>query len=98
MSIVCQFDQSVHESLENLHAYIRRFKISQKVYYTTYFKRTDKLTGEPIPYKDREQYLNAEFASKVTLKKWLGQNREAGLDWAKNWLKKRKEEKTREKL
>lgn len=93
MSIVCQFDQTMHSSLEEFHAYLRRFKISQKVYYTTYAKKVDKLTGEPIPFKDREQYLIAEFASKTNLKKWLSQNKEEGLRWSKDWLVNRKRQK-----
>ena len=91
--IICQFDQTAHASLVDLHAHLRRFKVSQKLYYTTYHPRTDRLTGEAIPYKDREQYLSAEFSSKTNLKKWLSKNKEEGLKWAKEWLIKRRAEK-----
>jgi hypothetical protein len=92
--IVCQFDQTQHESREALHAYIRRFKLSRERYYKTYYPRYDLLTGEPIPFKDVEQYLTADFANKVNLKKWFKeQSPEKSLAWSKAWLTHRKEDK-----
>ena len=94
MPVVCQFDQSTHESTEALHAYLRRFRMKQQIYYHQFYPRYDKLTGELIPYKDYEQYHSAEFVSKENLKKWLGHNRAEGFRWSVEWLKKRKIDKS----
>lgn len=90
--MICAIDQSPHESLDALHAYIKAaFRVSRKEYWTTYHPRRDLLTGEPIAFKDAEQYLAADFKDRITLKRWLKeQPREVGLTWAKGWLAKRR--------
>ncbi len=92
MSIICHIDQTAHASLDDLHAYIKSaYRVSQKSYYATYVPRKDLCTGEPIPFKDVEQYLSTDFVNRITLKRWLKeQPREVGLKWAKAWLTKRK--------
>lgn len=90
---VCAFDQTTHASLDALHAHIRRFKVSRERYYTVYHPRKDPATGNLIPFKDLDQYLEQGFESKVTLKRWLKLNPEAGYEWAKLWLARRKADK-----
>lgn len=90
---VCAFDQTPHESLEALHAHLKRYRVSREKYYTLYYPRKDPCTGAPIPFRDLDQYLSQEFTSKVTLKKWLKENPIEGYTWAKGWLARRKEEK-----
>lgn len=90
---VCAFDQTPYESLDALHAHIRRFKVSREKYYTTYYPRKDPISGKPIPFKDVDQYLTQEFESKVTMKRWLKDKPEAGYAWAKDWLARRKADK-----
>ncbi len=95
MSFVCAIDQTPHASLDDLHAYVRAgWKMSAKAYWTLYAPRKDLCTGEPIQFKDAEQYISADFVNKLTLKRWLKeQPTEIGLAWAKKWLTKRKESK-----
>jgi hypothetical protein len=92
MTYTCAIDQTSHESLDALHAYVKTsYRLSQKAYWTGYAPRADKLTGEPIPFKDAEQYLSADFTDKNHLRKWLKeQPREVGLTWAKSWLAQRR--------
>ena len=93
MSIVCAFDQTVHATRESLHEHLRDFRISQQRYYQTYEPRYDLVTNELIPFRSYEQYINTDFVSKNTLKKWLQANPEKGFEWSKAWLSKRKEAK-----
>lgn len=90
---VCACDQSPHESLEALHAYIRRFKLSRERYYHTFYPRKDPISGKLIPFKDLDQYLEQGFESKVTLKRWIKENPTEGYRWSKEWLAKRKVDK-----
>ena len=85
--VICEFDQTSHISKEDLHLYLRRFRIKQEVYYHQYNPRHDLLTGELIPYKDYDQYHTQSFINKINLKKWLKTNPEKGLQWAIDWLR-----------
>lgn len=90
MPVTCAFDNSVHEDTAALHAHLRRFRIKQEVYYHEYHPRRDRLTGELLPYQDYDQYHSAEFANKVSLRKWLAKEPEEGMKWATQWLATRK--------
>lgn len=91
--IVCAFDQTVHADLTSLHAHLKRFRVSRAKYYSTYSPRFDKLTGEPIPFKDFDQYFSQDFLSKINLRKWLAKYPVEGLEWSKAWLARRRAEK-----
>lgn len=93
MSVICQFDQSVHESVAALHLYLRRFKIKQSAYYAEYHPRFNVATGNPIVYKTYDQYFSQDLDDKNQLKAWIKQKPDSAREWAINWLKKRKEEK-----
>jgi hypothetical protein len=89
----CQFDSTVHADLLGLHDHLKRFRVSREKYYTLYHPRTDRLNGQPLPFKDYQQYLTQDFATKVTLRQWLAKHPKEGLEWSKAWLSRRKEEK-----
>lgn len=89
----CLIDGSAHESVKDLHKYLRFLHVTQEAYYHEYVPRRDRLTNEMIPFKDVEQYVTAEFISKPNLKKWLKDNPDEGWKWSREWLKRRKDEK-----
>ena len=93
MSIICLADQTEHETIKALHAHLRHFKIKQASYYQQYHPRLCKGTGQPIPYKDYEQYWSQDFIDKNAIKEFLTKEPAKGREWAINWLRKRKEEK-----
>lgn len=91
--IECKFDKTIYSSIEELHKYIRKFRIKQKDYYEHYYPRKDLLTQEPIEFKDYNQYFNQDFKNKNNLKKWLKNNPEEGIKWATGQLLIRKYDK-----
>jgi hypothetical protein len=93
MSVICQIDQTVHESREILHAHLRRLKVKQADYYIRHEPRVCKGTGKPIPFKDWIQYLSQDFIDKNAIKAYLKREPVAGREWAIEWLRRRKEEK-----
>ena len=93
MSVICLIDNTEHECIEHLHIYLRKLKVTQEKYYTNFLNKRDLFTGDPIPFKDAEQYLNTSFTDKRHLKKWVKANPVAGKEWCINWLKKRIETK-----
>lgn len=92
VTYTCAIDNTVHDSLEALHAHVKGgWRLGAKAYWTLYHPRKDLCTGTLIEFKDAEQYLSADFVGKLTLKRWLKeQPREVGLKWAKEWLTKRR--------
>ena len=66
-----------------------------QMYYHLFYPRTDKLTGEMIPFKTYEQYFESDFISRNNMVKWLleNSNRDETKVWAFNALKQRAEKK-----
>lgn len=93
MSVICQIDQTIHESVKDLHAHLKRFRVKQSDYWTTYAPRHNLLTGQLLPYKDYDQYMSQEFASKHELKAWIKAQPQKAREWAISWLGRRRTEK-----
>lgn len=93
---VCVVDQTEHESLEVLHKHVRYvLKLTQERYYTQHAPRYDRGTGKPIPFKaPAERYLQSEFTDKNSLRRFCKDQPAAGREWAIDWLRKRKAEKS----
>ncbi len=91
--IECLADNTKHENREEMHKHLRRLRVKQELYYTTYHPRFDLFSGEPIPFDNTEQYLRTDFISKHNIKKFIKQKPDAARAWAVEWLAKRKEEK-----
>lgn len=46
-------------------------KLKEAVYFETYYPKRDRLTGEKINFKNREQYILCDFSNRNNLKKWF---------------------------
>ena len=69
---VCLADHSFHQDLDALHKHLRfKLKLKQAEYYTQHHPRVCKATGQPIPFKDRDQYFETDFISPDHMKRWL---------------------------
>lgn len=94
MSVVCAIDQSEHEDRAALHRYLRKLGVKQVDYYQNHEPRRDLLTNEIIPFKaPAEHYLTLDFIDKNNLRKFIKTNTPAAQQWAKDWLRKRRDEK-----
>lgn len=71
-TFVCLADHSFHQDLAALHKHLRfTLKIKQADYYVKYHPRVCKATGQPIPFRDRDQYFETDFISPEAMKSWL---------------------------
>ncbi len=93
MSVICQIDQTVHKTIKDLHAHLKRFRVKQEKYWHEFVPRFNLLTGELIPYKDYDQYMSQEFATKNELKAWIKAQPQKARQWAIDWLVRRRTEK-----
>ena len=74
--------------------YYKNHKIKISDYHLKYFPKYDLYTKEQLLFKNKENYFNSDFNNKINLKKYLESiSKENGLEYLKNWLLKRKENK-----
>ena len=77
--IICEKE---FQSDRQLHAHLKAHKLRVAEYYQTHYARHDKHDGSIIKFKNKEQYLNSDFNSRITLKRWL---KEASTEEAKEY-------------
>ena len=53
-----------------LHCHIKEHDMYMADYYTKHYPRLNKLTGEPMPFKDKESYFLKDFSSYSQLNQW----------------------------
>jgi hypothetical protein len=61
-------------SRASLHKHIKQHDLNLASYYTKYYPRINKLTGEPLPFKRYEEYFERDFSTKQQLWKWCEEN------------------------
>lgn len=90
-TFVCLADHSFHQDLDALHKHLRfKLKMKQADYYTKYHPRVCKQTGQPISFKDRDQYFETDFISPDHMKSWLkAASREERAEYTLHILKNR---------
>lgn len=91
--VKCLIDNTEHDNIDKLHYHLRKLKITQKDYYEKYNPRFDLLTGEQIEFKNYKSYIISDFKDKKNLNKYCNQFPEKGVEWGKQYLARRKQEK-----
>ena len=95
MNINCKICLTNFENDVVFHKHLRTHKITQAEYYQTNFKRVDRYDGSIIKFKNKDYYFNTEFNSKNNLKKWIiSFSKEAGINYCRRFLLRRKEMKS----
>lgn len=75
--ITCKICSEEFESEKKLHMHLRSHKITLAEYYTRYYPRNNMLTGEPLPFKNKEQYFDRDFANRKQLLDWCSTTSDA---------------------
>lgn len=93
--VSCRMCAEKFEDNKYLHLHLRSHKTTQEKYYRKFFPKTDLLTGEEIPFKSAEQYLEQDFVSQNNLRVWLKDNpdKSAAINYIGGILLKKKKEK-----
>ena len=73
----CKICSEQFESEKSLHMHLRSHKITLAEYYTKYYPRNNLLTGEPLPFKNKEQYFDRDFANRKQLLDWCAKTPDA---------------------
>lgn len=73
--IQCKICSQNFSSDRSLHAHLKKHNITVAEYYTKFFPRFNLLTGEPMPFKSKDEYFRKDFSNPIELKQWLSQNK-----------------------
>lgn len=97
MDNICLICGQNFNDLSSLNGHIRSHKVTQEKYYTENLRKKDLLTGELIPFKNAEQYLDTDFNSEESMVMWFKKNN--GQNCVKDYLiKKIKDRKEKKEL
>ena len=66
----CKICGKEFSSERGLHAHLKAHKVTQAEYYCNYYPRYNKLTGDPLPFKNKFDYFHKDFATYQQLVKW----------------------------
>ena len=70
MSIICKECGKTFENDNGLHRHLKAHNMSVAEYYTKHYPRKNKLTGDPLPFKNKFDYFNTDFSTRAQLIKW----------------------------
>lgn len=73
----CKICSEQFEGEKSLHMHLRSHKITLAEYYTKYYPRNNLLTDEPLPFKNKEQYFDRDFANRKQLLDWCAKTPDA---------------------
>lgn len=86
----CQACHEEFDTEKGLHIHLKKHQMDLATYYTTYYPKTNLLTGDPLPFKNKEDYFNRDFSTRRQLIKWcMSQDKEVTRQYALQKLKER---------
>tara|TARA_R100000008_G_C3584145_1_gene170822 strand:- start:997 stop:1941 length:945 start_codon:yes stop_codon:yes gene_type:complete len=66
----CQECKQEFASERSLHAHFKKHNLTVAEYYTSFYPRYNKLNGEPLPFKTKEDYFASDFSTYQQMIKW----------------------------
>ena len=70
MSYKCKECGAEFETEKSLHAHLKAHKMYVGDYYVKHYPRFNKLNGNPLPFKKKEEYFANDFINRSQLVKW----------------------------
>ena len=70
MSYKCKECGAEFETEKSLHAHLKAHKMYVADYYVKHYPRYNKLNGNPLPFKKKEDYFANDFVNRSQLTKW----------------------------
>ena len=72
----CKICDKNFDSDRGLHGHLKSHGLTMAEYYTKYFPRKNLLTGEPLPFKNKDDYFSRDFSNRTQLIKWCNTEKE----------------------
>tara|TARA_B100000131_G_scaffold315152_1_gene353120 strand:- start:56 stop:997 length:942 start_codon:yes stop_codon:yes gene_type:complete len=70
----CEVCGESFKSERGLHAHLKKHNLTVAEYYTQYYPKKDMLTGDPLPFKNKEDYFSKDFLTRARMHKWAASN------------------------
>ena len=70
MSYKCKECGAEFKTEKSLHAHLKAHKMYVADYYVKHYPRYNKLNGNPLPFKKKEEYFENDFTNRSQLIKW----------------------------
>lgn len=70
MSYKCKECDKEFRNERGLHTHLKAHKMSIDEYYVTHYPRFNKLNGNPLPFRNKEDYFENDFTTRSQLVKW----------------------------
>tara|TARA_R110001592_G_scaffold160695_3_gene392949 strand:+ start:4600 stop:5523 length:924 start_codon:yes stop_codon:yes gene_type:complete len=67
---ICKACNQEFKSDNALHKHVKAHNLTVAEYYTTYYPRKNKLTGDLLPYKNKSDYFNTDFSTREQMIEW----------------------------
>lgn len=67
---ICKACNQEFKSDSALHKHVKAHNLTVAEYYTTYYPRKNKLTGDLLPYKNKSDYFNTDFSTREQMIEW----------------------------
>jgi len=95
MSYKCKECGVEFETEKSLHAHLKAHKMYVADYYVKHYPRFNKLNGNPLPFKKKDEYFENDFINRSQLVKWClsapdSEVRDYILELAKRRIKQKK--------
>lgn len=92
--VECKICKNKYDSDKKLHAHLKLHKIYHADYYVKYYPRVDMHTGEPILFKNKDQYFSSDFTNRLNMINWiLNTDKAIVQEYAKRKIKERQKDK-----
>ncbi len=76
MEVICKECGSSFKNDNGLHRHLKAHNLSVAEYYTKHYPRKNRLTGDPLPFKNKFDYFNTDFSTRAQMIKWCNQSNE----------------------
>lgn len=70
LKYICKECGKEFKSERSLHAHFKKHNLTVAEYYTKFYPRYNKLTGEPLPFKNKPDYFSDYFSTYQQMIKW----------------------------
>tara|TARA_B110000495_G_scaffold113285_1_gene98018 strand:+ start:4469 stop:5419 length:951 start_codon:yes stop_codon:yes gene_type:complete len=71
---ICKECKKSFDSERALHCHIKVHSMTLAEYYVKFFQRKNKLTGDLLPFKNKQDYFTKDFSNRTQLIKWCGES------------------------
>ena len=69
----CKICEKTFDKERGLHAHLKAHQVTQAEYYCQYYPRFNKLSGDPLPFRNKADYFHKDFSTYQQLLKWCNQ-------------------------